>query len=347
MYAYIGPFLALASVPAFFLLLGPAGPFVTVALLLAFLIGAEWVSRRGPVPDAQSDPRAFRLLPVLYVPAQLGVTLWAIDAAARAGAIGFFALLFAIGITTGVFGMLAAHELVHGRSRAGQMLGGVMLTGMCYRHFRIAHIHGHHRYAGTVRDSATARLGEGFYAFLVRTVAGQTMEAWRHEQRRSAVRHSGLLGNRVLRDAVLMAAIFGAIFALWGWRGDAFFAGESAIGVVVLELFNYIAHYGLVRRIGTRGFAEPFGERHSWNSSNILANTLIFNMGRHSDHHRRPAASYQDLRYMARAPELPAGYAGSILLALAPPLWRKVMDPAVMAVRADGDAGLAFAVVAS
>ncbi len=131
----------------------------------------------------------------------------------------------------------------------------------------------------------------------------------------------------------IMAAIFAALFAAWGWRGALFLAGESVVGVVVLELFNYIAHYGLARRIGARGIAEPFDDSHSWNSSNVLANTLIFNMGRHSDHHRRPTASYQQLHFKSRAPELPAGYAGSILMALIPPLWRRVMDPAVHAVR--------------
>ena len=84
-----------------------------------------------------------------------------------------------------------------------------------------------------------------------------------------------------------------------------------------------------------RGALEPFGDNHSWHSSNILANMLIFNMGRHSDHHRRQAISYEGLRYITRTPELPAGYAGSILLALVPPLWRRVTDPAVAAVRAE------------
>jgi len=102
----------------------------------------------------------------------------------------------------------------------------------------------------------------------------------------------------------------------------------------VLELFNYIAHYGLARRVALNGVLEPFGDQHSWNSSNVFANTIIFNMGRHSDHHRRPAALYQDLRYMNHAPELPADYAGSILLALVPPLWRRVMDPAVKTMHA-------------
>jgi alkane 1-monooxygenase len=104
-----------------------------------------------------------------------------------------------------------------------------------------------------------------------------------------------------------------------------FFALQSAIAITVLELFNYIAHYGLMRRERDQGL-EPLGDAHSWNSSNALANLVIFNMGRHSDHHRHPANSYETLRPIGNAPELPAGYAGSILLALAPPLWHRLMD---------------------
>jgi alkane 1-monooxygenase len=47
------------------------------------------------------------------------------------------------------------------------------------------------------------------------------------------------------------------------------------------------------------------------------------------------------LRYLDAAPELPAGYAASILLALIPPLWRLVMDPKALAHRADEDERLA------
>jgi hypothetical protein len=61
----------------------------------------------------------------------------------------------------------------------------------------------------------------------------------------------------------------------------------------------------------------------------VLASTLIFNMGRHSSQHARPAAPFESLKWIAEAPELPAGYAGSILLALVPSLWHRVMDPEV------------------
>jgi len=35
---------------------------------------------------------------------------------------------------------------------------------------------------------------------------------------------------------------------------------------------------------------------------------------------------YQALRHVDEAPQLPTGYAGMILLATCPPLWRRVMD---------------------
>ena len=329
MLAYASPFLLLASVPSFFIFLGPAGPLLTIGLLLLALVGSEAISVRGPVPRPAGSTQLYQLLPMIYVILQLAITLWAIAATAHASVLGYVSLVFAIGVTTGVFGILCAHELVHGKDRLSHAFGTLMLTAMCYRHFRIAHIYGHHRYAGTARDCATARLGESFYAFLARTVSGQWREAWQQERMRVRRTKKSLLANRVFGDCLVMLVIFALLYLVWGWRGPVFLLSESAVGVIVLELFNYIAHYGLVRHVDARGRAEPFGEAHSWNSSNVIANTIIFNMGRHSDHHKRPSVSYEELRYLSKAPELPAGYAGSILLAAIPPLWRRLMDPAV------------------
>jgi alkane 1-monooxygenase len=63
-------------------------------------------------------------------------------------------------------------------------------------------------------------------------------------------------------------------------------------------------------------------------------------MQRHSDHHANPTRRYQTLRSYpntpAGAPQLPSGYASMICLAYVPPLWRRVMDPLVLA-HYDGD----------
>ena len=341
MLLYGGPFLLLASIPAFFYALGPAGPLLTIGLLLAALIGAEFVGSRGDVIRGASNPGRYRILFYIYVPLQLASIIWAIGVSTHTTALGVVSLILSVGIATGVFGMLAAHELVHSRSRGERILGGVMLSGMAYRHFRIAHVHFHHRFAATDRDSATARLGEGFYAFLIRTVSGQFVEAWHFERTRPGAR--SLLANRAASDLGLTILVCAVILAVWGPLGLSAFLAQSFVAIVVLELFNYIAHYGLKRRADFTGKLEPLGDHHSWNSSNVLVNLLIFNMGRHSYHHRKPSASYQDLQFVATAPELPAGYAGSILLALVPPLWRHVMDGHVEKLRAGEFGGVRLA----
>ncbi len=170
MLLYGGPFLLLASIPAFTYALGPAGSLATVALLLAALVGAEFISPRGDVIRGASNAGRYRILFYVYVPLQLASIVWALGMAAHSSALGVVSLVLSVGITTGVFRHARPHtNWSTAEVAAERVLGAVMLSGMAYRHFRIAHVHFHHRYAATERDSATARLGEGFYTFWIRT----------------------------------------------------------------------------------------------------------------------------------------------------------------------------------
>jgi hypothetical protein len=155
-----------------------------------------------------------------------------------------------------------------------EFFGAAMLSGMSYRHFRIAHVFGHHRSAATDEDPASARLGENVYRFMVRSIAGQLRDAWRIEQLRLAATGKSWYRHRLLGDAAVMAFVYLAILLTAGASGVILFAAQSAVGIVVLEVFNYIAHYGLKRIFGSHGY-EPFGAAHSWNSSNSFANALI------------------------------------------------------------------------
>ena len=97
---------------------------------------------------------------------------------------------------------------------------------------------------------------------------------------------------------------------------------------------NYLEHYGLLRQRVNSGGRERYERvepRHSWNSNNVATNVLLYHLQRHSDHHANPTRRYQALRDFREAPALPTGYAGMILLALVPPVWRRVMDPRVLA----------------
>jgi alkane 1-monooxygenase len=329
MLRYCGPFLFLAGIPVLYYFAGPGWPLATVIALAIILIALEAGLPR-PVPVRQPLLDTSRILPLLYVPLQLGVIIWALGITPQLSPSTFIGLALSVGIIAGVFGMLCAHELAHSRHPFDRFVALAMLIGMSYPQFRIAHIYGHHRWAGTERDSATAKLGQGFYAFLVRTLFDQWKESWKFERRRCSSKALSLLQNRSLQDIIAILLIYAGIMAGSGARGALFFLLESAVAIVVLELFNYIAHYGLVRGVRDDGRLQPLSDGSSWNSSNEFANLLLFNMGRHSDHHRRPAASYQLLTSISGAPELPFGYAGCILIALVPPLWRHVMDPRVL-----------------
>ena len=69
---------------------------------------------------------------------------------------------------------------------------------------------------------------------------------------------------------------------------------------------------------------------HSWNSNNVASNVLLYHLQRHSDHHANPIRRYQALRHFEEAPQLPTGYAGMIVTAAIPPLWRRLMDGRVL-----------------
>ena len=68
----------------------------------------------------------------------------------------------------------------------------------------------------------------------------------------------------------------------------------------------------------------------------LASNLFLYHLERHSDHHANPTRRYQALRHVDEAPQLPSGYALMICVAFVPPLWRRVMDPKVLA-HYDGD----------
>lgn len=326
---YGAPILVLATVPIGFKL-GGAWTWLTVAMMAAGLPLLDCLLGGDDHPHPAADVISYRLVPWLYIPLQIGATIWAAIAISRPGVtpVEGAGLVASIGVTTGVFGFLAAHEMVHSARRGERGIGLFLLASVLYMHFRIAHIQGHHRRAATPSDPATARLGESAYRFLARSVVGQAREAWGFERTRLARRGRKVFGpaNRMLQYLAVEATLV-VCAALLGGRALVFLLAQAAVAIILLELFNYVAHYGLARRELPGGGYERLDARHSWNSSRRMNNWSLLNMGRHGDHHRFSGRHYQCLEPLANSPELPSGYAGAILLALIPPLWRRVMDP--------------------
>jgi alkane 1-monooxygenase len=333
-FRYVTPFffLALLVVGAW---LGGAWTFLAAAVTPIGLMSLDTAlgKQDAGVPRSHgSEPRWF---PRIYIVLQLVATAWVASLVARGGIalVEEIGLIASAGVTTGVFGFVAAHELIHSPDPRERALGLTLLGTVFYMHFRIAHVFGHHRRAATMEDPATARLGEGLYAFLPRTIVGQFREAWNFEARR--IGRSGRpvwsTDNRMLAYLVIEGLFLLAV-ALAGVRTLVFLLAVAAVSIVLLETFNYVAHYGLSRRSGSDGRIERLAPKHSWNSGRRMNNAALFNMGRHSDHHRVMTRSYEGLEPLSGAAELPSGYAAALLMALVPPLWRRVMDPRAQAV---------------
>ncbi|MBU6364973.1 MAG: alkane 1-monooxygenase [Gemmatimonadetes bacterium] len=284
----------------------------------------------------EADPY-YRWLAILFVPLQYagfvaGFAYLAADTMSVAERTG---LAVTLGFIGGL-GINAAHELGHRRERLERWLSRVALAQTFYGHFQVEHNRGHHVRVATPEDPASARLGESLWAFLPRTVLGSLTSAWALEGERYARRgvHPFRMGNEIVIALLLSLTVWGAL--LW-WLGAVvlpYLVVQAAVGIALLEAVNYLQHYGLLRQLvdtpeGPR--RERVAPRHSWNSNRVATNVVLFHLQRHSDHHAHPSRHYQSLRDDTEAPVLPSGYAAMILLALVPPLWRRVMDPRVVA----------------
>jgi alkane 1-monooxygenase len=226
-----------------------------------------------------------------------------------------------------------AHELGHQSSRAERLLAKLALAPSAYGHFFVEHNRGHHVRVATPEDPASARYGESFYRFYPRCVLGGVASAIELEGRRlrDAGRSFWHPSNELLQGWAMTLVLWGALTAWLGWIVLPFLLAQAIYGSSLLELVNYVEHYGLCRRRGADGRYERCRPEHSWNSNHLVSNLVLYQLQRHSDHHAHATRSYQALRHFDDAPQLPSGYMGMILLAYVPPLWFRVMDPRVRA----------------
>ena len=300
----------------------------------------DWTTPKDRVNPPESvrrqleADRYYRWCTYLYLPLAgvslvLGCWAWTYGDLSLLGQAG---LVVSIGTSSGV-GINTAHELGHKRERVERWLSKIMLAPTAYGHFYVEHNRGHHVRVATPEDPASARMGESFYRFWPRTVIGSLRSAWNLEARRLRLRGRRVISprNEVLNAWAFTVVLFAALAAAFGPGVLVFLALQAVFGFSLLEIVNYIEHYGLARARTAAGRYEKVRPRHSWNSDNVISNLSLYHLQRHSDHHANPTLRYQALRSFAEAPELPSGYATMIMLAAVPPLWFRVMDPRVVA----------------
>ena len=250
-------------------------------------------------------------------------------------ALEILGLIISVGIVGGA-GINVAHELMHRKEKLDKALAEALMNSVSYTHFCVEHVFGHHKHVSTPHDPATSRLGESVYPFVIRSVVGGLLSFIHIEkklvERKKLERWS--IKDRRVRYPLVLAASYALVGGVFGWAGLFFFVAQGIFTFTMLEVVNYLEHYGLERTEvapGRYGRVEPI---HSWSSSHRVSNWILFGLPRHADHHARASRPYPILRHFDIAPQLPAGYTTMLLLALVPPVWRMVMDPKVHEVRA-------------
>ncbi len=307
------------------------GPFLVFAIfpVLDLAIGMDATNPPDSVIKWLEQDRYYRWCTYLFIPIQYAGLVFAcwLWSSGKLSTLDDIGLTLTVGVVSGI-AINTAHELGHKRASLERWLSKVALAQSAYGHFFIEHNRGHHVRVATPEDPASARLGESFYAFLPRTVAGSLRSAWELERARLARGgHSPWTPrNDILGAWAMTVVLFAALTAIFGLVVLPYLIGQAVLGFCLLEVVNYLEHYGLRRQRREDGRYERTRPEHSWNSNSVASNVLLYHLQRHSDHHANPIRRYQALRHVEQAPQLPTGYAGMIVLAAFPPLWRRVMD---------------------
>jgi len=207
-----------------------------------------------------------------------------------------------------------SHELAHGTKTDRFICWWVYTIHMLSQHVH-QHLYLHHPYVCTSKDTESAYENEDLYHYLARVLFMEMKWYW---------------------DNVSKSIFIASKFVTLGiWYLIYFFAGVAAlkcvVGVVVATLlFTYASfyplHYGLMRREISPGRFELTAKIHSW-STYFPSNYLAFQLPVHADHHTNAKRFYYNLRENEDSPEYPWSQSTQLVIAMFPPLWRKMVHP--------------------
>lgn len=307
--------------------------------LMDFFVGTDHSNYNDEESAKKADDFFYRFITYVWVYLQLALVIWGAYVVVYGNIVSWYewtGFLLSMAMVTGGIGITVAHELGHKKSTLERVYSQILLLSVTYMHFYVEHNRGHHVYVATPEDPATARKNENFYAFWFRSVVQGYLHAWNLENERLRRKNRSVLSleNKMISFTilpVLFCAVLTAVMSInvpgIAWAVPLFFFGQSFFAFTLLELVNYVEHYGIRRKQVAPGRYERVRPIHSWNTDFIVSNYFLFQLQRHSDHHFNAIKRYQVLNTYPESPQLPAGYPTMIMLAIVPPLWFRLMNP--------------------
>jgi alkane 1-monooxygenase len=314
----------------------PALLWMTLVIHIADEIGKErGLAGPDPLAVAAADRLSVLLAGVHFALMLIG--LWALSGGSGLGLFDGTATFLAFGLWFGQVSNSNAHELIHRSDRRLFGLGMAVYISMLFGHHTSAHRLVHHRFVATPDDPNTASEGEGFYTFAARAWPGAFVAGYEMEQHRRD--KAGLDGLAALNPYVVYlggaALALIVVMLLFGLDGLLAYLLLCAHAQLQLLLSDYVQHYGLLRREQPSGGLEPAGPQHSWDAPHAFSGLMMLNAPRHADHHAHPARPYPELSLnpVTETPHLPHSLPVMATIALIPPLWHRIMDRRLAALR--------------
>jgi len=237
----------------------------------------------------------------------------------------YLGALLGVGFLVAGYGTNVGHELTHRiKDRMAMLEGRWLLSASCNADFSIEHVYGHHVTVGTNEDPATARNGENVYKFFIRSTVMGHISAWKLELKRLRKKGNHFLSiNNQMITGYMMSLSWCCIFFIAGnVFGLILFLGQAFFAKFILEVVNYMEHYGLSRNV-----KQPVGPEHSWNTNKRMSTMILFSLTRHSAHHEKPKVKFWKLNPYENAPQMPYGYLTTLIICLIPSLWYRTISP--------------------
>lgn len=316
MWAYITPVYAFVIIP-----------------VLELILSVDEKNLEKQEAENKLKNKLFDWLLFLNLPIVFGILFYALNTVTSTQMMTyeFVGLMISTGIVLGVNGINVAHELGHRQSSNERFLGKLLLLPTLYMHFYIEHNFGHHVHAATKEDPATARFNQTVYSFWFSSIFRQYFSAWKIQI--NLLNRKGYnffsIHNDMFWFIVFQISLLTILYFIFGEIGLVFSIGAAVIGILLLETVNYIEHYGLLRLKTKTNRYERVLEKHSWNSNHVIGRIVLYELTRHSDHHYKSSKKYQVLDCHEDSPQMPFGYPTSMVLALLPPLWFRIMNKRV------------------
>ena len=236
------------------------------------------------------------------------------------------ARILMMGFILALLGINLGHELGHKtKDITKQILAQLILTTAVQNHFMPYHNGGHHKDIGTPNDLTSAKKGDNYYLFAVRSQIGGYFKTWKLEHKRLKAQGQSTLFNPMILYTLLPLTMLVTIYFVFGPFVTMCYFLAAVWGISNLEAQNYFAHYGLRRKKNEDGRYERVSARHSWNSDHIVGRVLFFELTRHSDHHYMGAKPFQILDSTEESPLLPFGYPIMLLLSYVPFVFKPIM----------------------